>query len=33
MENKLVLAGALLLTFLGGFLVTELVFRLLFGRI
>jgi len=33
MKDKLVLTGAMLLTFLGGFLVTELVFRLLLGRI
>jgi hypothetical protein len=33
MENKIVLTGALLLSFLSGFFATELVFRLIFGRI
>ena len=32
-ENKLLLSIALVLTFLGGFSATELVFRLIFGRI
>jgi hypothetical protein len=33
MENRLMLTGAILLTFLGGFLMTELVFRILLGPI
>ncbi len=32
-NNTLILTGAMLLTFLSGFLMTELVFRLLLGRI
>ena len=32
MENRLLFTGALLLTFLGGVLMTELVFRILLGH-
>ena len=33
LENKYVVTGAALVTFLSGFLLTELVFKLLLGRI
>ena len=33
MDNRLMLTGALLLTFLGGFLMTALIFRILLGPI
>ena len=31
MQNRLLVAGALLLTFLGAFLTTDLLFRILLG--